>query len=303
MRFGLAFAWIVSSVLAGTACGGGDGASTDAGVTDVGFNPPTKTLKANMQSASDSSWSELGDADLTHCVADVATTGAVTLNTTVSDFQGGNAIAGATVAAFANIDTGAVFDTKTSAANGAISFTIPAGTKRFGFKLTGDFFPTFLLNQYIAPSTVTAGVTTEPSKVQSVSAATAGELPALIGQTRMAGTGVLAGALRDCNHHEISNYVVTVSSTSGTATPIPGSSAYYFTLLEVPAHHSQQEAAGQNGLFMAIQLPVSTTSYVQAWGFPTAADLASGSLKLISELAVPVLADTVITGSLEPTHP
>ncbi len=301
MRFTLAFSLIVSSGLAAGACGGGDSTTTDAG-TDVGFEPPTKTLKANMR-GSDSSWSELGEADLTHCVADVATSTAVTLNTTITDFQVGRTVGSASVAAFANIDIGSVFDTQTSAASGAISFTIPAGTKRFGFKLTGDFFPTFLLNQYIVPATVTAGVTTEPSKVQSVSAATAGELPALIGQTRTPGTGVLAGALRDCNHHEISNYVTTVSSTSGTATPIAGSSSYYFTLLEVPAHHNQQDAAGQNGLFMAIQLPVATTSYVQAWGFPTAADLASGTMKLISELAVPVLADTVITGSLEPTHP
>ncbi|CAN5327781.1 hypothetical protein BH11MYX1_BH11MYX1_43520 [soil metagenome] len=303
MRFGLAISLIVSSALASAACVGVDSAATDAGATDVGFNPPTKTLKANMKNPSDSSWTELGDADLTNCVADVATTDTVTLNTTVTDFQVGTAVANATVAAFANIATGTVFDTKTSGPSGAISFMIPAGTKRFGLKLTGDFFPTFLLNQYIAPSSVTAGVTTEPSKVQSVSAATAGELPALIGQTRMAGTGVLAGALRDCNHHEISNYVVTVSSTSGTASPIAGSSAYYFTLLEVPAHHNQQEFSGQNGLFMAIQVPVAATSYVQAWGFPTAADLSSGSLKLISELAVPIVADTVITGSLEPTHP
>ncbi len=301
MRFGLAFSLIVSWALAAGACGGGDAITADAG-TDVGFDPPTKTLKANMQ-GSDSSWSEVGDADLTHCVADVATATAVTLNTTITDFQVGTTVGSATVAAFPDIATGAVFDTQTSAASGAISFTIPAGTKRFGFKLTGDFFPTFLLNQYIVPATVTAGVTTEPSKVQSVSAATAGELPALIGQARTPGTGVLAGALRDCNHHEISNYVVTVSTTSGTPTPIAGSSSYYFTLLEVPAHHNQQNAAGQNGLFMAIQLPVATTSYVQAWGFPTAADLASGTMKLISELAVPVLADTVITGSLEPTHP
>lgn len=304
MRFRLAISLIVSSALApAMGCGGGGGAPTDAKDADVGFNLPTKTLKANMQSASDSSWAELGDADLASCAADVATTTAVTLNTKITDFQIGTTVSGATVAAFPNIETGAVFDTQTSGSNGAISFTIPAGTKRFGFKLTGEFFPTFLLNQYISPSTVSGGVTTEPSKVRSVSAATAGELPALIGQSRTPGTGVLAGALRDCNHHEISNYVVTVSSTPGVATPIGGSSAYYFTLLEVPAHHSQQEAAGPNGLFMAIQLPVAAISYVQAWGFPTAADLASGKLSLVSELAVPVVADTVITGSLEPTHP
>ena len=36
------------------------------------------------------------------------------------------------------------------------------------------------------------------------------------------------------------------------------------------------------------------------WGYPTDADLAADKLTLITELAVPVLADTVITGSFEP---
>ncbi len=298
MRFALAFSLIVIS-----ACGGDDGGGTSdaGGGNDVGFNRPTKALRANMQSASDASWSEIGAADLASCAADVPLATAVTLNTKVLDFQNGTMVANAHVTAFANIDTTTAFDTKTSDSTGAISFTIPAGIKRFGFELTGEFFPTFLLNQYIPPSA--GAVTSEPAKIQSVSAATAGELPALIGVPRTPGTGILAGALRDCNHHEISNYVATVSSTSGTATAIAGADAYYFTLLEVPAHHNQMEMAGQNGLFMAIQLPVTQTAYVQAWGFPTDADLASGTLKLISELAVPVVADTVITGSLEPTHP
>jgi hypothetical protein len=49
-----------------------------------------------------------------------------------------------------------------------------------------------------------------------------------------------------------------------------------------------------------IELPVAPTAYVQVWGFPTDADLASGELKLIAELQAPVIADTVITGSYEP---
>jgi len=53
---------------------------------------------------------------------------------------------------------------------------------------------------------------------------------------------------------------------------------------------------------MVIQLPASPTAYVQAWGFPTAADMTAGTMKLISELQVPVLGDTVVTGSFEPIH-
>ena len=68
-------------------------------------------------------------------------------------------------------------------------------------------------------------------------------------------------------------------------------------------HHNRQAAGSEDGLFMIIEVPnTSPMGYVQMWGFPTAADMAMGQagLKLIAELKVPVLADTVITGSYEP---
>jgi hypothetical protein len=147
-------------------------------------------------------------------------------------------------------------------------------------------------------------VTTDPSKIQSVSNATAALLPALIGQTRTPGTGVVAGALRDCDGKEISGYIAAVSSTSGTNTPIAGAQAYYFSdSVGLPQHHREAPYASKDGLFMIIQLPATLgTGYVQMWGFPTDADLAMGKagLKLIAELQVPLIADTVITGSYEP---
>ena len=47
--------------------------------------------------------------------------------------------------------------------------------------------------------------------------------------------------------------------------------------------------------------PQTAPAYIQIWGFPTAADLAMGEagLKLLSELASPVEANAVITGSFE----
>jgi hypothetical protein len=295
MRLTLVFLLIPAAA----ACGSPDTTPVDA--QDVGFNKPKATLKANMQNA-DKTWSEIGDADLTSCPADVPTTNPIALNTKVIDFQNAAAFGTATVVAFAGINTTVLFDTEMADQNGNITITIPAGTKRFGLKMTADSqFPTFLLNQYFVDPTTTPS--TEPSSIQSISNATAALLPALIGQTRTPGTGVVAGAVRDCGHHEISNYVATVSSTSGMATPIAGAQSFYFSLApELPVHHTQADAAAQNALFMGIQLPATAMAYVQAWGFPTAADLASGEMKLVSELAVPVLADTVVTGSFEPTH-
>jgi hypothetical protein len=274
---------------------------------DTGFITPTVTLKANRE-VSDKNWEELGDADLS-CLntasADPATTEVITLNTKVTDFQSGNAVPNATVTAFHGQDQAMMFDTKTSDTSANISFSIPVGAKRYGFKMTSSSsMPTLLLNQIVDPTKVTTGVTTDPSKIQSVSNATAATLPALIGQTRMPGTSVVAGALRDCMDREISGFIATVSSTKGTATLIPGAEAYYFSSsVGLPVHHNQAQYADKDGLFMIIQLPATTpTGYVQMWGFPTAADMAMGKagLKLIAELSVPLLADTVITGSYEP---
>lgn len=305
MRLSLAFT-VVS--LTFTACGGDDAATPDAPTDESGFATPTVTLKANKE-VGDNDWMELGPADLT-CLntasTDVATATAITLNSKVTDFQSGNAVPNAMVTAFPEQNYMAPFDTKTSDASTAdISFTIPAGTKRYGFRMTSSTsLPTLLLNQIVNPNNVTNMVTTDPAKIQSVSNATAALLPALIGQTRQPGTGVVAGALRDCMGREVSGFVATVSSTSGTATPIAGAQAYYFADdVGLPVHHRQGAYSSKDGLFLVIQLPATMpTGYVQMWGFPTDADLAMGKagMKLIAELSVPLIADTVITGSYEP---
>ncbi|MGE5181269.1 MAG: hypothetical protein ACM31C_04370 [Acidobacteriota bacterium] len=293
------------------ACGSDSKPKPDA-AKDIGFNKPTASLHANMPSSTSGAVPvDLGPADLT-CLgtasADQPTSTAVTLATIVKDFQNHTPVPTATVKVFPTVDYMNVFDTQTSDSNGNVTVHIPSGTKRFGFEMTttdGSVMPTFLLFQYVDPSMATQTL----DKIQTVSTSTATLLPALIGETRMPGTGVLAGALRDCAGHEISNFIATVSSTPGTATPITGSEAYYFQAgVDLPVHHCMAGMCNQNeldsssgdGLFMVVQLPVAPTAYVQMWGYKTDADVASGTLTEIAELQVPVLADTVITGSYEP---
>jgi hypothetical protein len=296
--------FITVTSLSLAACGDDTNTTPDA-QNNSGFNKPTVSLKANTE-VSSKNWMELGPADLT-CLNtpsdDPTTTAAVTLHTKVTDFQSGNAVPGATVTAFANQDQANAFDTQTSDGNAELSITIPAGTTRYGFKMTsGTSMPTLLLNQIVDPAKVDGNnETTNPSKIQSVSNATAATLPALIGQTRTPGTGVVAGALRDCQDREISGFVATMSSTPTTATPMTGSEAYYFSSsVGLPVHHNQAQFADKDGLFMIIQVPASNpTGYVQMWGYPTDAEI-GGDMALIAELQVPVLADTVITGSYEP---
>ncbi|HTR50169.1 MAG TPA: hypothetical protein VMJ10_05635 [Kofleriaceae bacterium] len=297
-------------VIAFTLCAAACGSSSKPMMPDAaknGFMPPAAPLD---------SWDNTGSTpvdlmtvDLS-CLntpsTDAATTVAVTLTTVVKDFQSHDPVPMAVVAAFDGVDSTAPFVTGTADENGNLSLVIPAGRKRFGFEMTtpnadanDQTLPTLLLNQYLNPD---PGMTTQTfSKIQSVSEATALTLPALIGETRQNGTGVLAGALRDCSDHEISNFTATVSSTQGTATPIDGAETYYFQPgTDLPVRAAQEPSSSSDGLFMVIQLPVAATAYVQMWGFKNATDLASNTMTLIAELQVPVLADTVITGDYLP---
>lgn len=299
MRF--AYAFTLTSLL--VACGGDDGPSgpgIDAAGKDIGFTNPTAPLKANREVSKDN-WEEIGDADLS-CLGtaanDPATTVAVTLMTEVEDFQSGNPVPGSTVTAFRGQNVTDTFDTQTSDQNAKLTMTVPVGVARFGYKMTsGSALDTLLLNQKIAPDQAAQTV----SAIASVSKTTAQTLPALIGVSRTEGTGVLAGAIRDCQNREISNFIATVSTTKSTVTHATGADTYYFSpTVGLPVRHSQQKHGSKNGLFMIIELQPAPTAYVQIWGYKTQADVDSNKLELIGELQTNVIADTVITGSFEP---
>ena len=306
MRNGLVSS-LISVGLGLGACGGGGSASVDAPSTtldapgqDIGFAKPTKSLKANME-VSTNTWSELGPANLA-CLgtptSDMPTTVAVSLATTTLDFEKAMPVGSIAVTAFPGISTTAVFDTQTSDGSGAVSLHIPTGTTRFGVKMTSPVdFDTLLLNQKVAPDTATQTL----AKIQIVSKTTGTSIPALIGIVRTPGTGIVAGAVRDCDAHEISNFVATISRVAATASPVDQAKTFYFSSsLNLPVHHNQEAASTNDGLFVALEVPVTSSVFVQAWGYPTDADLASDHLVLISQLEVPIITDTVVTGSFEP---
>ena len=284
------------------ACGGGGSSSDkpDAAPKDIGFSNPTGSLKANREVSTDV-WEEIGPADLS-CLNtpanDPPTTVTVSLSTVVKDFQSGNLVPNTVVTAFRGQNTTDVFDTKTSDGDAALTISIPTGVTRFGYKMTSDSaLDTLLLNQKVNPNNATQTA----SDIRSVSKTTAQTLPALIGVSRTAGTGVLAGAIRDCQDREISNFIATVSTTKGTVTHAAGTDTYYFSpQVGLPVRHSQQAHGSKNGLFMIIELQPAPTAYVQVWGYKDDNALAAKDLQLIAELETNVIADTVITGSYEP---
>lgn len=298
-------------VLAAAACGGGEEPPPPA--VDIGFKKPTVPLKANVELDEDV-WEEVGDADFS-CLntpnADVATSVEVALATTVLDFQSDNLVPNAGIQVFANQDVGNPFQTTMSGEDATVTITIPPGTKRFGYKMTDtNSLDTLLLNQKVEPDNPAQ---TEGS-IRTVSKATAATMPALIGISRTPGTGVLAGAMRDCQDREVSGFVATVvtaqGATSGTHAEIeaqnndnlvPGSDTYYFSAqVGLPVRHTQKSAGSENGLFMVVELGVAPTAFVQVWGYIDQAALDADELTLLAELETESIADTVITGSYEP---
>ena len=297
----------VASLVA--ACGGGGSSSdkpaVDAPPKDIGFTNPTAPLMANREVSTDN-WEEIGPADLA-CLNtpanDPATTVNVQLSTVVRDFQSDNLVPGAQVVVFRGQNLTDVIDTQTADGNAAVAVTIPTGVMRFGYKMTHESaMDTLLVNQKVDPNEAMQSV----GSINSVSKTTAQTLPALIGVSRTAGTGVLAGAIRDCQEREISNFIATVSTTSSAGTNAPptfaeGADTYYFSpTVGLPVRHSQQKHGSKNGLFMIIELAAASTAYVQVWGYKTQADVDADMKTLVAEFQTPVLADTVITGSYEP---
>lgn len=288
---------ILTSLLTlAAACGGGDNPPPPADAApDIGFTKPTAALKANMGAT------EVGPADFTclgTATGDQPTAAAVTLTTTVRDFQNNSIVPNAVVTAYRGNDPAQIFDMKMAGADGKVTLMIPAGVKRFNFKMTdGSSLDTLLLNQILDPNLATQTI----SSIQTVSKTTAATLPALIGKTRTMGTGVIAGAMRDCQDRLVSNFIATVSSTQTTVAHVRGADTYYFDPVNpLPVRHNQRGAASSNGLFMVIEIEPAQFSFVQIWGYPTDADVAADRLTLIAELGTPIVPDTVITGSYEP---
>lgn len=298
---------LLVGVLGFAACGGGDDGDM-MGESNAGFVVPDVTATAWTETGG--SWVEQGPANfscLNTPTDDVANTVEITLNVKIEDFQSGNDVPMAEVTVFDVVDVNNPFETGTADENGDLVMTIPAGHTRIGFEVNADGqMRTLFLNQYLDPGTAVQSLT-----IGSISELTANALPAFIGVTRTAGRGVLAGALRDCDNNEVKGTIATVSSVSGMPTHLDGdgcteekpcTQTYYFSAgsTSLPVRHSQQIYTNSDGLFMAIELPPLSASFLQVWGFLGSQDPTSDDMTLLAEIPSPVFADTIVTFSLEP---
>jgi hypothetical protein len=305
------FVATTSTALMLVACGGDDGGGggvdAPAAIDNPGFPVPTAVTMANAKV--NGTWTEMGPADWT-CLntpsTDEASTQAIALSGKIEDFQTGNGVGPATVTAFPGIElsgnSGMTTSDGTAATRGNYSMnvaTLPGGTTRYGFKFEATgYVKTYLLNQYINPT-----MATQMRDMAAVSEATATALPGFIGVDRDPTMGVLAGAFRDCQNREVSNAVATVSSVSAQVEHLTGAKTFYFSAggSSLPVRHNVSATMNKDGLFVVLDLPPQTApAFIQVWGFRNEAELTSGQMTLLSELASPVEGNAIITGSIEP---
>jgi hypothetical protein len=303
---------LVLSTLA-AACGGGGDESPDASSPDAsdtlengGFPTPTAVTKANQNIAG--TWTELSDAEwgcLNTPSPDQPSTQAIALSGKIEDFQSGSGVGGVSITAFPSTglmgNISSATSSSVSATRGNYEMTlpmIPSGT-RVGFKLEADLYVrTYVLNEYLDPAQ-----TTQTRNMDAVSESTMNALPAFVAVTRDPSKGVLIGTFRDCDGHEVSNAVVTVSSTSAQVAHLTGVTTFYFSAAgtSLPVRHNIAPVMNKDGQFLILDVPPQTSlAFVQIWGFKDAADLADGEMTLLSELATPIEANAIITGSFEP---
>ena len=305
------FLWASAGFLGIAACGDGSGqGSADAGpdantLDNPGFAIPSQVTTAHVEEA-DGSWTEVGPADWS-CLGTPdplgPTTVEVQVSGTVEDFASSVGVGGAQVAAFAG---SSVTDSPLAEAmaedDGSFALTLGVGTDRIAYRVrVNRYLDTYLLNQRYA-----ADQTEQSQTIRAISAGLADALPATINKTRTPGLGTLAGAIRDCQGREVGGAIATVSSASARAEHLGGAETYYFSAgatQSLPVLHSVQPATNTDGLFVVFDLPPTTSAYLQVWGFTGDQDPDVDEPQLLSEIAAPILEDTVITASMVPLQP
>lgn len=310
-RFG-SHGLVLTTLLA--ACNGGDGTTKPVdggGGGNAGFRLPTAVAAANQEVGG--VWNEVGVADWS-CLgtpsADQPSTQSTTLSGTAAELASGAGVGGATLVAFAGIDSSGNLGSATTSDSAAtrgdyamVLAQLPSGITRYGLRIDGSgLLRTYVFNLYFDPADAT-----QTFGPRAISETTANAFAAAVSVTRDAAEGMVLGTMRDCAGREVSNVVATVSSAAGAATHLVGAQTFYFStgVAELPLTHAVAATTNPNGRFMVAGLPPQTApAFIQVWGFLHGADLAMGEagLTLLAELPVPIEANAVITASLEPTR-
>jgi hypothetical protein len=299
-RARLELATLLSTGLALAACGGSDGGEVAKCEVEGGeacFVPPSVAMTVTR----DGSPGQVPNWDCGPPQT-VLTTAPLTISGTISDFQTPTTTyEGAVIKSFTTLDfDGTPTATATSTTDGAYSLDIPAGGAANFMHFFMEHEDTLDTIAVYVPVDTSGAATTRNRNM--VSTNTANAIPALLGITRIQGSGVIAGEVNDCDGNVVQNAIATISTTSGTSPAhVAGVQMYYFTS-DLPVRRTAQRATNTDGLFVGIQIPSAASNYfVQAWGYKTEADAQSGNLTLIAEQEIPALPDTVVSTTMFPT--
>jgi hypothetical protein len=179
-----------------------------------------------------------------------------------------------------------------SGSDGRYSVTIPESLTRVIFKtvMTGSK-DTYEFNQIVAPGE------TDNHRF-SVSNATGDFINAWVGMPFDTAKGAVAGALRDCQQHEVANAVGRALDGSGGAV-IPDEQIFYFSdAAGLPVKRSKRTYSDFDGRMLFLNVPPTTSGVtIQAW---VNADGTGAAELLVSENVVPVVANAIVITDLDP---
>ncbi len=283
------------------------GTVTDAGPTvdapddgppppppNPGFVNPVGTTRANL--FRNGAWTDVGPADWS-CLNQTAEPlpARYTISGTVRDFASGNGAAATIGATALGQPLGAASTTNQPGARGQYRMELaplPAGATRVRFKVdaTGAR-STITIDRYLGPSGMVA------LDLPLMSDNTARSLPAFVGMMSNPNAGLVVGDLRDCQGRMVSGAIVALSQQTNLIVHWPGGVTFYFSAgsTSLPVRHDLAAATNRDGRFMVLgaQAAMGAEGSVQAWGFPTEADRASGTLRLLGRNAAVIDPSTV----------
>ena len=239
----------------------------------------------------------------------------------VEDFEEGWEVGGVIVHVFASLQDlldDSPFDSSApSSPTGEYTVSVPSGVSRFHFKMqiaTGtDYYDTIEMNEPIAGLAPSAPTTTGKDRL-IVSAVTMETVPAILGIARLAGTGIIAGKVYDCNRMEV-EYAAQRAYDSGPENP----NRTLISVYEGASRNSFYFGNGMpvrnrmftdvNGQFIIANVPYSQGNFLtmEMWGrlqgawLPTGHDDCTEGC-LISIQDIPVMPDTIIVTDMNPLY-
>jgi hypothetical protein len=220
----------------------------------------------------------------------------------IKDFQDSWPVVGATVAIYTSADqvlaNMPLATSSVSDMNGNYTIKVPAGApyrvirgvQGGGAVSNGNNSPTVPAFEF--------GVPFDDKSPVSVKQGTKEAIPGLVSVVVQDGTGIVAGAVHDCDDKETSRALVKVTSSNyDSSAPPPNNLMFYFVKVSgatIPTR--TQKWTGEGGAFAALNVtPAPGVATIEATGI-----ISSGGPQTIARAMIPIIANSVTIVHLLP---